>query len=58
MKKKKKELSPVKEDRNFGALGDGDQGICFIKQIDEFLSPDRFKRAALKDTFPNTKMIS
>lgn len=53
-----KELSPMKENRNFRALGDGDQGICFIKQMDEFLSPDRFKRAALKDTFPNTKMIS
>lgn len=52
-----KELSPVKENRNFGALGDGDQSICFIKQMDEFLSPDGFKRAALKDTFPNTKMI-
>ena len=43
----------MEENRNFGALGDGDQGICFIKQMDEFLSPDGFKRAALKDT--NTK---
>lgn len=25
-----------------GALGEGDQGHCFIKQVDEFLSPDGF----------------
>ena len=45
----------MKENRNFGALGDGDQGICFIKQMDEFLSPDGFKRAALKD---NTELAA
>lgn len=34
-----KGLSPVKGNRNFGALGDGDQGI-FHKAGGEFLSPD------------------
>ena len=52
-----KGLSPVKGNRNFGASGDGDQGICFIKQMDDFLSPDGFERAALKDTFPSPKML-
>lgn len=38
-------------------MEDGDQSICFVKQEDELLAPDGFKRAALKEKFLNTKII-
>lgn len=37
-------------------MGDGDESICFTKQVDELLSPDGFKRAALKETFLKAKI--
>lgn len=39
-------------------MGDGDQSVCVIKQVDEFPSSDGFKRAALKEKFLNAKIIS
>lgn len=37
-------------------MGDGDQRVCVIKQVDEFLSSDGFKRAALTEKFLNAKI--